>query len=518
MSQTCVVYCRVSSIEQKEEGTSLITQKARCESYAQAQGWTVIAVEQEQHSGADYAGRRGLQRALKLIEDGNATVLLAYATDRLSREQMHVGVILDRVLRAGGSLQFVTEDFENSATGKLLLQVRTFAAELEREKIAERTTRGRVARTASGKYLPGQKAPYGFRWAPDTDRHGKLLKAQLIDDPETAPVVRRIFREIAAGGSARMMASHLNREGVPTPTQRGAYWYPKTISDIIWHPVYIGQAVAWRWHRDGTRAVLRPPSEVVALPNAAPALVSPDVAAAAQARLLRNRQEATRNNKNPEDALLRAGFARCGYCGRSLTMARHNKTGQPYYRCTPLNRDRCGCPSFGIVCRTLDTAVWDRVAAILRDPQTIAREVEQLRDADTEADEEATTTKRIAEVERRRSNLARSIAALDDAETSAPLLAELQTLSNRHKELLAERDALVAQRLSRMQAQLRMDSLARWCETVAANLDAIDYEGKRMALDALSVRATVWRADHQPRYAISLSVPLGNDIADSFSR
>ncbi len=39
-----------------------------------------------------------------------------------------------------------------------------------------------------------------------------------------------------------------------------------------------------------------------------------------------------------------------------------------------------------------------------------------------------------------------------------------------------------------------------------------------MALDALSVTAMVWRADHQPGYAISLSVPLGNDIADSFCR
>jgi site-specific DNA recombinase len=170
------------------------------------------------------------------------------------------------------------------------------------------------------------------------------------------------------------------------------------------------------------------------------------------------------------------------------------------------------------VCRTLDAAVWDRIATILRDPQTIAREVEQLRDANTEADEESTTTKRIAEVERRRSNLARSLAALDDAEASAPLLAELQTLSNRHKDLLSERDALAAQRLRRMQAQARMDSLAHWCETVASNLGNLDYEEKRMALEALSVTATVWRADHQPRYAISLSVPLGDDIVDSFSR
>jgi hypothetical protein len=63
-----------------------------------------------------------------------------------------------------------------------------------------------------------------------------------------------------------------------------------------------------------------------------------------------------------------------------------------------------------------------------------------------------------------------------------------------------------------------MTSLAHWCETVAANLDGLDYEGKRMALHALSATATVWRADHLPRYEISLSIPLGDDIVDSFSR
>jgi site-specific DNA recombinase len=144
MRERVVTYGRVSSHEQ-QENYSLPTQQERCRAHAEAKGWTVVAVESEQHSGADLHGREGLQRALALIENGGADILLAFATDRLSREQLHIGVILDRVLRVGASLQFVTEDFENSPTGKFLLSARTFAAELELAKIGERTQRGRRA-------------------------------------------------------------------------------------------------------------------------------------------------------------------------------------------------------------------------------------------------------------------------------------------------------------------------------------------------------------------------------------
>jgi site-specific DNA recombinase len=100
------IYCRVSSAGQREN-YSLGSQEDLCRRYAASQHWTVAHVESEQHSGADLHDREGLQRALTLIEDGGADVLLALATDRLSREQLHIGVILDRVLRVGASLQFV---------------------------------------------------------------------------------------------------------------------------------------------------------------------------------------------------------------------------------------------------------------------------------------------------------------------------------------------------------------------------------------------------------------------------
>ncbi len=48
-------------------------------------------------------------------------VVVAYAVDRLSRNQNHIGVLFDEVDQAGAQLQFLTEKFEDTATGRFIL-------------------------------------------------------------------------------------------------------------------------------------------------------------------------------------------------------------------------------------------------------------------------------------------------------------------------------------------------------------------------------------------------------------
>jgi hypothetical protein len=60
-----------------------------------------------------------------------------------------------------------------------------------------------------------------------------------------------------------------------------------------------------------------------------------------------------------------------------------------------------------------------------------------------------------------------------------------------------------------------MDGLADWRRTVAATLDGLGYEGKRTALEALGATATVWQANHAPRFEITLSIPDGAMLVKS---
>ena len=191
-----------------------------------------MAVYREVHSGADLFDRPRLSALREAVRRREVDAVVAFALDRLTRNQAHLGLILSEVDHAGAEIELVTERLEDTPEGRLLQSVRGFVAEVERLKIAERTQRGKRARIESGKYNVGCRAPFGYRWEDAT------TKARLVEDPATAPMVRRIFHDIAAGVSARQMSLCFTAEGVPTPTGRGATWYWSTILKIVWNSLY----------------------------------------------------------------------------------------------------------------------------------------------------------------------------------------------------------------------------------------------------------------------------------------
>src|SRR5215213_5365612 len=159
----CGIYIRVSSSLQ-EDNYSLDTQEAACRTFAEERGWEVLVVEKDVHTGADLYGRPRLSAMRERIRNREIDILLAYALDRISRKQTHVAILAEECEQAGARLAFVTEDFEDGAVGTFIRSAKAFAAELEREKIKERTRRGIRARAESGKPLPGPRPVYGYRW------------------------------------------------------------------------------------------------------------------------------------------------------------------------------------------------------------------------------------------------------------------------------------------------------------------------------------------------------------------
>ena len=166
----CVVYSRVSTDAQEREGTSLDTQERACLEYAAAQGWTVVERVSDTASGFTL-DRLGIDRVRELARAGGCDVVLTYALDRLSRKQTHIAILVDEMEGLAVRLEFVTEKFEDTATGQLLRSVKAFAAEFEREKIAERTMRGKAERARSGRLPQGTgRGIFGYRYSSDTGR------------------------------------------------------------------------------------------------------------------------------------------------------------------------------------------------------------------------------------------------------------------------------------------------------------------------------------------------------------
>src|SRR5215208_7022351 len=203
-----IVYSRVSTDAQERDGTSLDTQERACLDFARQQGWRVVETVRDAASGFSL-DRPGIVQVRQLLRQRVADVVIAYAVDRLSRNQNQIGVMFDEIQQAGARLEFVTERFEDTAVGRFILAARAFVGEVEREKMGERTTRGKIERARSGRIPQATGSGcYGYTYNPATgQREIELFQAE---------VVRRIFQRYTETHSMSAVTRELNAAGYPS--------------------------------------------------------------------------------------------------------------------------------------------------------------------------------------------------------------------------------------------------------------------------------------------------------------
>ena len=495
MSERAAIYVRVSSAGQAEEGTSLETQEQRCRTFCQEKGYGIVGVFRDVSSGAEWRDRKGLSEARQLIRDGAATVLLSYAIDRLSRHQTGLAILSEEAEEHGARLEFVTESFEDSAVGRFIRGAKAFAAEVEREKIIERTGRGLRARVASGKPLAGIKPPYGYRWKDEA-------KSGLVVCEDEAAVVRRVYRDLVAGESAAAIARALTAEGIPSPTGLPR-WGAGVLCVLVRHPAYKGQAVSYRWKmlkkRPGTKRpgrAERPPEEWAALPDGtAPALVSPRQWERAIRALEGLVTPGSRPGPKSAHRLLAGGFAVCGSCGGTL-VGSSGRDGWRSYVCGANKRVTSeGCASPVTISQArIDAAVWQHIRDTFGDPRKLASLLARARTKEAKQHPAADArflARKLAECDRRAANLTRSLAGADDEDEAAAIRKELRDVLAEKRRHERERDeANVRQRGSRL---ADLDALTD--APLVVERAGQDHARKRKALALFGVRVTVFRGD-----------------------
>src|SRR3972149_104993 len=160
-------YARVSTKGQAEEGTSLASQIQSCLGQAENEGYQVPRhLRLEEDWTGTVLDRPLLNQLRELVRRGEINALFCYATDRLARNPIHLAIIAEECEKHGVSLRFVTEPLDNSPEGQLIRYVKGYAAQIEREKILDRTLRGRRARAGQGR-LPGSGVHlYGYTYIP----------------------------------------------------------------------------------------------------------------------------------------------------------------------------------------------------------------------------------------------------------------------------------------------------------------------------------------------------------------
>jgi site-specific DNA recombinase len=483
------LYCRVSSPGQEEDGTSLDTQEARCRHYATEHGYLVddAHVYREVYTGAELWERPKLTMLRSAIRQGAVTHLIVYAIDRLSRDPVHLGVILSEAEHHGVVVEFISEPLDHSPEGQLIRFVRGYAARVELEKIRELSVRGKRARLENGKIHNFGLELYGYR-------RNKLHGIREVYEPE-ACIVRQIFRRYAEEKvGARSIVRWLNERGIPSPSlskgiwqdlERRPYWNQGQIHRILREPAYKGQTISWRYDKVGR---LKPETEWLSLPEGVtPALVSSALWEAAQKSRATNTGAQARNQTRPY--LLR-GMVVCAVCKRKMRPV-PEKRGRIAYRCSSRETPGGPCGAKRVPGTALEQWVWEQVCFLLRNPSIIAAELERQRQEGPDqrllADKDA-LQRSLAKLGQQQSKLLRLFRGADEEAYPVSLIQrELAQIEKEKAHLTVELGQIEA-RLAAWQISIeRWDSAKAYCQTVAQNLESFDYHEKRKTLEELEL-------------------------------
>lgn len=232
------IYVRVSGHEQ-EDNYSIPEQMERTKKYCDAKDWMVYKIYTDSVYTGSNMDRPGLQDMIKDCEQGKLDMVLVYKLDRLSRSQKDTLYLIEDVFEKNGvGFTSMTENFDTSTPhGKFIIGILSVFAQLEREKIRERTMIGKDSRAKEGKWHGGSTQPIGYDY----------IDGLLIQNEYEVMQMREIAELFLNRTPVRTIERICDEKGY---RHKHGKWDAKTIRRVLSNPLNVGMIKnRERWHK-----------------------------------------------------------------------------------------------------------------------------------------------------------------------------------------------------------------------------------------------------------------------------
>lgn len=309
-----VIYTRVSTEEQANQGLSLDVQTATCTKKLDEDKFQLVEVLRDEGLSGGSLNRPGIKRLLELAQKGEIDRVYMVHSDRLARnvedhyrvrrilEDNKVSVVYTMQPNMGDSSAFA-----KTADGLFAVMNESF-----RLITGEKTFDAMVAKAKAG-WRPGL-APLGYKNVVNPNSTSKLDRNIIVKDEEAAPLVVELFQLYSTGAyNGNQLAEIMYRKGLRSV--QGNMVRANKIYELLKNPFYIGEL-----HWD----------DVHLLKAAHQPIVSQDLFTRVGLVMAGHNHYASRKRKH---TWLLGGFAFCNYCGKRYVGERHEKKNQTYYHC-----------------------------------------------------------------------------------------------------------------------------------------------------------------------------------------
>jgi site-specific DNA recombinase len=307
------LYARKSTDEAERQVLSIEAQLTEVREFAQKENIFIVREFVETRS-AKKPGRNVFEQMISGIEKGEAMGILAWHPDRLARNAVDAGKIIN-LLDTGKleMLKFPTFWFDKTPQGLFMLSIAFGQSKYYIDNLSENIKRGLRQKLRNGVY-PGF-APIGYV--------NELRNHTILKDPENWQLVAKLFEEYATGKFALEQIQKLALSlGLLSRRSKNVLSLSR-IQRMLQNSFYYG---LFEFKNEIYEGIHEP-------------IISKQLFEKVQ-RVLLDRGKPRREKPNHNFGFL--GIFKCGECGRAITAEQHfKKSGLVFrhYRCTKKNVD-----------------------------------------------------------------------------------------------------------------------------------------------------------------------------------
>lgn len=308
-----VIYARYSSYGQNEQ--SIEGQLTDCRAYAVREGLAVVGEYIDRARSARSDDRADFQRMVRDAERRQFQIVIVWKLDRFARNRYDSAIYKARLKKHGVRVISAMENIGDNPEGIILEGMLESMAEYYSANLSVNVKRGQRETLAKGRFAGGT-TPYGY----------KVQDGRLVANERTAPIIRYVFEQYAAGVPKREILAVLEARGVKSPQGKklsfSSFQKALTSTTYIGHHMYGGQEAI----------------------GCAEALIDDETFQIVQRRLKAVARAPAATKAKVEYQL--QGKARCGLCGANMVGdSGVGKLGKAYhyYACAARKKKKGAC-------------------------------------------------------------------------------------------------------------------------------------------------------------------------------
>lgn len=371
MDKTAIIYARVSTVRQADDGLPIESQIEQGKAKAAALGAQVLRICKDEGISGRTSKRPAFQDAILLCAQRKVDYFIVWSTSRFARNKIDAASFKKILKGHGTRVVYVSVEIDSSTDeGWFSESIFEIVDEHYSRQISKDTKRS-MMKNASDGFFNGGRVPLGYA-AVEVGRRKKLEVAPL-----EAKIVRDIFIWCLSGSGCKEIAMRLNGQGV---YRRGTPWSKASVGLVLKNPCYTGHVV---FNRVSAVERLTRPEETWVNVKAHAAIVSDEDFAQVQS-LMKSRAPVD-GRGSPRSGFVFTGLLRCGCCGASMQIETATGRSQTYsyYNCRAALKGQ-GCANRRLPAADFDAWMVESILAQIFTPEQIAQVIRDVRELTSE--------------------------------------------------------------------------------------------------------------------------------------